>query len=84
MKATGSAMLDLSALPEEARQEVTDFYQFLKAKYRRSKKTEALSPIGTKALCETAFIGIWQGRTDMSDSAGWVRQQRESAWSRHE
>ncbi len=84
MKATGSAILDLSALPEEARQEVTDFYQFLKKKYRRRRAQEPPSSAGTTVLRETGFIGMWQDRTDMSDSAGWVRQQRESTWSRHE
>ena len=30
MKTSGAAVLDLSSLPEQARQEVTDFYLFLK------------------------------------------------------
>jgi hypothetical protein len=84
MKATGAANLDLSTLPEEARQEITDFYLFLKKKYRRSKNSAAPFFIGTTELKETGFIGIWKDRADMNDSAGWVRQVRESAWSRHE
>lgn len=37
MKAAKTTMLDLSTLPEQARQEVTDFYQFLARKYRANK-----------------------------------------------
>ena len=85
MKTTNASILDLSSLPDQARQEVADFYQFLKKKYRvqptgRGKKKEA----AVQALSDDGFVGIWKDRTDMNDAAGWVREQRESAWSRHE
>lgn len=85
MKTANASILDLSSLPDQARQEVTDFYQFLKKKYRvqptgRGKKKEA----AVQALSDDGFVGIWKDRTDMKDAAGWVREQRESAWSRHE
>lgn len=85
MKTANASILDLSSLPEQARQEVTDFYQFLKKKYRvqtsgRGKKKEVV----IQALSDDGFVGIWKDRTDMLDAAGWVREQRESAWSRHE
>jgi hypothetical protein len=85
MKTANAAILDLSILPEQARQEVTDFYLFLKKKYRAhtaGQKTLKDAPI--QVLSDEGFVGIWKDRADMSDSAGWVREQRESAWSRHE
>ncbi len=85
MKTADASILDLSSLPEQARREVTDFYQFLKKKYHvqasgREKKKEA----AVQALSDSGFVGIWKDRTDMKDAAGWVREQRESGWSRHE
>lgn len=85
MKTANATILDLSSLPEQARQEVTDFYKFLKKKYRvqatgRGKQKD----IRAQALSDVGFVGMWKDRTDMGDAAGWVREQRESAWSRHE
>ncbi len=85
MKTTNASILDLSGLPDQARQEVTDFYQFLKKKYRvhatgRGKRKDTSVP----ALSGVDFVGMWKDRTNMGDAAGWVREQRESEWSRHE
>jgi hypothetical protein len=82
MKTASASVLDLSSLPEQARREATDFYQFLKKKYRvqatgRVKKKE----MAVQTLSDDSFVGIWKDRTDMKDSAGWVREQRESARS---
>lgn len=85
MKRADAAILDLSSLPEQARQEITDFYLFLKKKYRvhatgRSKQKDT----SAQALSDVGFVGMWKDRKDMGDAAVWVREQRESAWSRHE
>ncbi|HIJ97198.1 MAG TPA: DUF2281 domain-containing protein [Desulfuromonadales bacterium] len=85
MKTSNAAILDLSDLPEQVRQEVTDFYQFLKNKYhihttRRRKKSD----MPVQALSDNSFVGIWKDRPEMDDAAGRVREQREAAWSRHE
>lgn len=85
MKTVNAVILDLSSLPEQARQEVTDFYQFLKKKYRvhatgRGKQKDTTA----QALSDVSFVGMWKDRADMDDAAGWVQEQRESAWSRHE
>jgi hypothetical protein len=85
MKAANATILDLSSLPEQARQEVTDFYQFLKKKYRvhatgRAKQKDT----SAQALSDVGFVGMWKDRTDMDDAVGWVREQRKSAWSSHE
>jgi hypothetical protein len=85
MKTANAAILDLSSLPEQARQEVTDFYLFLKKKYRvHTAKRSSLNDTSVRVLADDGFVGIWKDRTNMNDAAGWVREQRESAWSRHE
>ena len=85
MKTASAQILDLSALPEQARQEVADFYQFLKKKYRvRAVGRGMQKDTSVQALSGVGFVGMWKDRTDMDDAAGWVREQRESAWSRHE
>lgn len=82
MKTAGTAMLDLSSLPEQAQQEITDFYKFLKTKYRHrttsmrktsGKKESAVSDF----LTESGFVGMWKDRPEMSDPAKWVKELRE-------
>lgn len=85
MKTASAQLLDLSALPEQARQEVADFYQFLKKKHRvRATAPGKQKDSSVQALAEVEFVGMWKDRTDMHDAANWVREQRKSAWSRHE
>ena len=85
MKTANSAVLDLSILPEQARQEVTDFYLFLKKKYRvHATRRRVLNDTSVQVLADDGFVGMWKDRSDMNDAAGWVREQRGSAWSRHE
>jgi len=85
MKTANAAILDLSALPEQARQEVTDFYMFLKKKYQVHATGRVKQNTSTEeTLLNVDFVGMWKDRADMENAAGWVREQRESAWSRHE
>lgn len=85
MKMANAAILDLSSLPEQARQEVTDFYLFLKKKYRVHTTGRRVSnDASVQSLSDSGFVGVWKDRADMNDAAGWVREQRETAWSRHE
>lgn len=88
MKAANATTLDLSSLPEQARQEVTDFYNFLKTKYRQrtaplktSIKNKSTAPT---LLANSKFIGMWSDRPEMSDPTKWVSELRENSWSRHE
>jgi len=79
MKTASPTILDLSSLPEQARQELTDFYQFLKKKYRPSKaRHRAAAAPPPQELADAGFVGMWKDRTDMKDAAGWVREQRSS------
>jgi len=85
MKTANASILDLSSLPEQDRREVTDFYQFLKKKYRvQTTESGKKKEVAVLTLSNDSFVGIWKDRTDMKDAAGWVREQRESAWSKHE
>ncbi len=85
MKTENAPTLDLSSLPEQARQEVTDFFQFIQKKYRRRAATGSKTLKKTaQVLTDAGFVGMWKDRADMNDAASWVRQQRESVWSRHE
>lgn len=60
MKSTQATVLDISTLPEHARQELTDFYQFLARKYATSKQRRA-RPVSKI----TQFFQQYQ--VDMSD-----------------
>lgn len=85
MKTANTQILDISGLPEQARTELADFYQFLKNKYRvRATGRRKQKNTSLQALSGVGFVGMWKDRTEMADAAGWVREQRESAWSRHE
>lgn len=84
MKTAITTTLDLSSLPEQARQEVTDFYNFLKTKYRQRSAPQKASFKASALPVNSGFIGMWRDRPEMSDSAKWVRELRESSWSRHE
>lgn len=41
MRSATATLLDLSALPEQARREVNDFYQFMAKKYVKQKKSSS-------------------------------------------
>jgi hypothetical protein len=88
MKTAITTTLDLSSLPEQARQEVTDFYNFLKTKYRqRTAPPKPSSKHKTKApvlSADSGFVGMWSDRPEMSDPTKWVSELRENSWSRHE
>lgn len=69
------------SLPPEAQQQVLDFVAFLKTRYptvsplKKSKRIK---------LTDEPFIGMWQDRDDMQDSALWVRNLRQHEWKHTE
>ena len=72
---------DFRALPPNARQEVADFIAFLRTRYisqlQRTTKDNDLR--------DEPFIGMWADRSDMVDSATWVRALRTDEWQhRHD
>jgi hypothetical protein len=84
MKTAITTTLDLTSLPEQARQEVTDFYNFLKTKYRQRTAPPKASVKTAVLPVKSGFIGMWSDRPEMSDPTKWVSELRESSWSRHE
>ncbi len=68
---------DIATLPPEAQQQVVDFIEFLKIRYKKirpDKKTIRYK------IAKDPFIGIWKDREDMKDSNQWVRNTRQSEW----
>jgi len=65
---------DLTGLPNQGLHEAADYIAGLKEKYRED---DFAVPATKKALSEEAFVGIWRDRTDMADSAAWVRHRRK-------
>ena len=65
------------SLTKMEKKQVLDFVEFLRSKNilkkRRSRTTIA-------KLEDEKFIGIWQNRDDMKDSADWVRNIRRKDW----
>lgn len=87
MKTSTSLTFDASILPDQAQQELADFYHFLVGKYakrRTSRKATASPSSGTTAadLAISSIVGIWKDR-DLGDSATFARSLRETAQKRN-
>lgn len=70
---------DFVALPPEGQRVVADLIAFLRQRYAQGPPIE--SKPETEWSSEEA-IGMWRDRAEMSDSTAWVRQLRESEWSK--
>ena len=76
---TEKVLNDFAALPLEAQRQAADFIAFLQQRYAglkseiKTTKTE---------LGKEPFVGMWQDRDDMQDSAEWVRNLRQDEWTR--
>jgi len=68
---------DISKLPPEAQQQITDFIAFMKARYKKSRKKK--QTIRTN-LVDEPFIGIWKDRENMKNSGVWLRNIRKTEW----
>ena len=64
-------------LPRDKQREVADFIEFLAS---RSDKSRTASSRPKQCWGKERFIGMWDDRSDMTDSSEWVRQQRRSEW----
>lgn len=82
---TATPTFDASILPEQARQELFDFYSFLVSKYAKRKvrtSEESVSTTGTAgSLAASPLIGIWKNR-EIGDSATFARSLRSQAQKR--
>lgn len=70
---TTQLLSDLEQLPPEAQHQIEDFIAFIKTRYQSTTKTK---------LSEEEFVGIWADRTEMQDSTQWVKNTRQSEWSK--
>ncbi|MCG8639352.1 MAG: DUF2281 domain-containing protein [Desulfobacterales bacterium] len=70
---------DIANLPPEAQQQVLDFIELLKIRYKKSRPVKKIT---RNKIANESFIGIWEDRKEMSDSTKWVRSTRESEWGK--
>ena len=68
---------EYNALPLEARREVEDFVAFLRERYKKKHKQTT-----DGNLSQEKFVGMWKDREDLQDGAVWVRELRESEWTK--
>jgi hypothetical protein len=66
------------SLPAEAQSQVVSLIAFLKQKYIYSEPLSASSNVD---LVNDPFVGMWRDHQDL-DSTTWVRNLRESEWSK--
>ena len=69
---------EIDSLPPEAQKQVEDFVAFLKTRYKPAAKKRAKKG----SLKSEPFLGMWKDREDMRDSVKWVRNLRQSEWTR--
>lgn len=67
------------ALPSSARKEVM---ALLRPGAQRTKKRSKSVVRRGKTLADEPFIGMWSNRTDLGESAAWVKTLRRGEWSR--
>lgn len=83
---SAASVIDPSILPEQARQELDDFYRFLVGKYvkRRVQHAAPTRPgQGTAgALAASPIVGIWKDR-NLDDSTSFARSLREKTQHRN-
>jgi hypothetical protein len=65
---------EIMSLPADAKRKVEKYVDYL----RRSKTV----PAASVQLEEEEFFGIWRDRDEMRDSTAWVRNIRETHWSK--
>jgi len=76
---TGSVWDDFAALPAEGQKQAADYVALLRQRYASQKARESAN---ATELSQEPFIGMWTNRSEMQDSAAWVREAREQEWSR--
>ena len=69
---------EINSLPIEAKQQIEDFVSFLRERYKTSQPKD----IPASDLESEAFVGMWRDREDMQDGSAWVRNIRETHWSK--
>lgn len=65
---------ELTGLPPEGLRQVADTINKFKLEFDISPMTQ---PTSHSDVEEEAFVGIWDGRSDLADSSQWVRRRRK-------
>jgi hypothetical protein len=71
---TVQLLSDIEQLPPEAQHQIEDFIAFIKSRYQSTNK---------KKLSDEEFVGMWSDRPEMQDSTQWVKETRQSEWSKN-
>lgn len=70
---TAQLLNDIKQLPPEAQHQIEDFIALIKTRYQSTIKTK---------LSEEEAVGMWSDRAEMQDSTQWVKNIRQSDWSK--
>lgn len=73
-----SVLEKFDQLPPNARKEASDFVRFLYDRYVMPQRSRSI----LKPISESPFVGMWKDRVDLADSSAWVREQRQSQWTK--
>lgn len=68
---------EISKLPPALQWQVVDFIHFLRDRY---VSVPSKAPNHEAPVREEPFVGMWQDRSDLSDSTQWVRNVRAGEW----
>ena len=79
MMSENPAIEMLQTLTPEHQKQVIDLISFLK---NREQMTSVAATCEMESWESDPFFGLWSDRTDLTDSVQWVRQLRQSQWSR--
>ena len=71
--------LEFSSLPPHAQKLVLDFIAFMQKCYNQVQFLKRTEP-PPLTLADEPFVGMWQDREDLADSATWVRETRQQEW----
>lgn len=69
---------EINSLPLEAQRQIEDFVAFLRQRYKSAPVAET----AVTNLTAEEFVGMWRDREDLQDSTAWVRNVRQSHWSK--
>jgi hypothetical protein len=67
----------LAAWPPAGQRRAAEFSTLLQ---ERCKHPPRGRRVGESKLSEEPFIGLWEGREDLSDGTAWVRDIRRQGW----
>jgi hypothetical protein len=78
------ALARAAQLPPEKQAEIADFVEFLldRASAETANDFGSRGAAAGDSLKDDPFIGLWADRSEMADSAAYIRQLRKNEWER--